>query len=289
MEFKEALQKSLKTDKHTHTNPFLLHSHVSDLVGNDYEAKKAAEQFYRLDAKYEISKTLLASAPVRYKKRKKHYYKINPISIPPDNAYVFFADNSLTLHLSGECPCLKDEARVYRTTYDHARTLDFKKTYLSERSWFYKVHHRGSVARLSKFHKPHICRRCGNFTPKKATNIFYKLAAWLFDHIYIDIHRKTNYTPASFELFKAWLGKKREKIMKLFLFNKRKSTMMKPRKTKKFNEQSALLLLEENGYISTAMIQHKFTVGYADAAKMIDTLAEKGYVKHDGRRWIKAR
>ena len=77
--------------------------------------------------------------------------------------------------------------------------------------------------------------------------------------------------------------------MKIFLFNKRKSTMMKPRKTKKFNEQSVLLLLEENGYISTAMIQHKFTVGYADAAKIIDILAEKGYVKHDGRRWIKAR
>ena len=73
MEFNEALQKSLKADKHTHSDPFLLHSRVCDLVGNDYEAKKAAEEFYRLDAKYEISKTILGSAPVRYKKRKKHY------------------------------------------------------------------------------------------------------------------------------------------------------------------------------------------------------------------------
>ena len=56
-----------------------------------------------------------------------------------------------------------------------------------------------------------------------------------------------------------------------------------------FTEENVLHLLNENGYISTAMIQHKFTVGYADAAKMIDILAEKGYVKHDGRRWIKAR
>ena len=48
MEFNEALQKSLKADKHTHADPFLLHSHVSDIVGNDYEAKKAAEEFYRL-------------------------------------------------------------------------------------------------------------------------------------------------------------------------------------------------------------------------------------------------
>ena len=74
--------------------------------------------------------------------------------------------------------------------------------------------------------------------------------------------------------------------MKIFLFNKRKDTM-KPEKTKKFNEQNTMLLLEEIGYLSIAMIQHKFGVGYADAAKMIDTLAEKGYVRHDGHRWVK--
>ena len=116
MDFKQALSHSLKIDKRTLTDPFLLHSRVSDLVGNDYEAKKAAEEFYRLDAKYEISKTILGAAPVRYKKRKKHYYKLKPIPIPPDNAYVFFTEDSQTIHLSGECPCLKDEARVYRTT-----------------------------------------------------------------------------------------------------------------------------------------------------------------------------
>ena len=66
MEFQEALQKSLKADKHTHTDPFLLHSRVCDLVGNDYEAKKAAEEFYRFDAKYEISKTILATTPQSY-------------------------------------------------------------------------------------------------------------------------------------------------------------------------------------------------------------------------------
>ena len=56
-----------------------------------------------------------------------------------------------------------------------------------------------------------------------------------------------------------------------------------------FTEENALKLLEENGYISTAMIQHKFCVGYADAAKMIDILAEKGYIRHDGHRWVKAK
>lgn len=287
MEFKDALQKSLKTDKRTHTDPFLLHSRISDLVGNDYEAKKAAEEFYRLDAKHEISKTILASAPVKYKKRKKHYYKIKPMPIPPDNAYVYFGGDTSVLHLSGECPCLKEEPRIYRSTYDHARTLDFKRTYLSERSWFYKMCHLGNIARLSKYHKPHICRRCGDFSVKKNTGVFYKLAKAIFDKLYIDIHRKTNYTPTSFDMFKAWIARKKEKLMKIFLFNKRKDTMMKPKKTKKFNEQNVLLLLEENGYLYTAMIQRKFGVGYGDAATMIDTLAEKGYVKHEGQRWVK--
>ena len=63
--------------------------------------------------------------------------------------------------------------------------------------------------------------------------------------------------------------------------------MVKPKKIKDFNEQSVLLLLEKNGYLSTAMIQHKFGVGYGDAALMIDALAEKGYVKHNGQRWVK--
>ena len=190
MELKEALQKSLKADKHTHSDPFLLHSRVCDLVGSDYEAKKAAEEFYRLDAKYEISKTILGSAPVRYKKRKKYYYKIKPMPIPPDNAYVYLCEDTPTLHISGECPCLKDSSQIYRTTYDHARKLDFKKTHLSGYSWFYKVRHTGSITRLSKNHKVHICRRCGDFTPRQANGIFYRLARWIFERLHIDLHRK---------------------------------------------------------------------------------------------------
>ena len=178
MEFKEALQKSLKADKHTNSDPFLLHSRVSDLVGNDYEAKKAAEEFYRLDAKYEISKTILGSAPMRYKKRKKHYYKVKPMPIPPDDAYVFFDENLPTLHLSARCPCLKDAPQIYRKTYDRVRTLDFKKTYLSKCHWFYKMRYRRSISRLSKKHKIHICHRCGDFAPKQTNGVF-------FDHTHI--------------------------------------------------------------------------------------------------------
>ena len=202
MEFKEALQKSLKEDKRTHSDPFLLHSRVCDLVGSDYEAKKAAEEFYRLDAKYEISKTLLGSAPVRYRKRKKHYYKVKPMPIPPDNAYVYLDEDAEVLHLSGECPCLKNASQIYRTTYEHAKMLDFKRKHLPNRSWFYKMRYSGSISRLSQSHEVHICRRCGDFTPRQANGIFYRLARWIFERWHIDLHRKFNYSPSGFELFK---------------------------------------------------------------------------------------
>lgn len=56
----------------------------------------------------------------------------------------------------------------------------------------------------------------------------------------------------------------------------------------KFTEENVIKLLESNGYPSTAMLQREFGVGYAQAATMIDTLAEKGYIKHDGQRWLKS-
>ena len=67
----------------------------------------------------------------------------------------------------------------------------------------------------------------------------------------------------------------------MFIFKKYEN------KKSKYTQKDVLDLLDETGYLSTAMIQHKFTVGYADAAKMIDTLAESGYIKHDGQRWVK--
>ena len=184
MEFKEALQKSLKADKHTHSDPFLLHSRVCDLVGNDYEAKKAAEKFYRLDAKYEISKTILGSAPVRYKKRKKHYYKLKPMPIPPDDAYVFFSTDSRTLHLSSECPCLKNKT-VYRSFYDFARYSDYTKITKQQ----YRRYE------LSKAHRPPICRCCGHFKPTFARNFADKLKAFLYNTFGIGSSVQLVYSP----------------------------------------------------------------------------------------------
>jgi hypothetical protein len=210
MELRQAMAHALRANAHTRTDPFLLHSHVSDLVGNDYEAKKAAEEFYRLDAKYEISKTILGSAPVRYKKRKKHYYKVKPMPIPPDNAYVYFDEDAEVLHLSGECPCLKGASQIYRATYDHARKLDFKRKHISGYSWFYKAHNFGSITRLSKSHKVPVCRRCGDFTPKQARGIFHRLGRWILERAHIDLRRKVNYSPTSFERLKARITQKGE-------------------------------------------------------------------------------
>ena len=175
MDLKEGLQKSLKQDKHTHTDPFLLYSYVSDLVGNDYEAKKAAEEFYRLDAKYEISKVILATVPkTKRRRRKKHAYKIKPITPPLDNAYVFFTNDSPTIHISGECPCLKDKT-VFRTSYDYARYRD----YLKHRQGHYLTTHWSHE--LAKAHTQQICRRCGSFTPTYPRTFIEKFRTFLYD------------------------------------------------------------------------------------------------------------
>ena len=55
----------------------------------------------------------------------------------------------------------------------------------------------------------------------------------------------------------------------------------------KFTEDNVLKLLEENGYISASILQHKFGVGYGKAAMMINSLAEKGYIRYNGQRWVK--
>ena len=170
MELKEALQESLKTDKHTHSDPFLLYSRVSDLVGNDYEAKKAAEEFYRLDAKYEISKAILASAPKpRRRKRKKHTYRAKPMPIPPYDAYVFFTSDSRTLHLSSECPVLKGQI-VYRTFYNSAKYSDYVKA--GRKS--------SGVSGDYRSHRLPICRCCGNFKPTFARGLIERIQAFLF-------------------------------------------------------------------------------------------------------------
>ena len=54
-----------------------------------------------------------------------------------------------------------------------------------------------------------------------------------------------------------------------------------------FNESAVLLLLEENGIITTGLLQSKFKVTYGEAAKMILALSEKGCVVYTENGWVK--
>ena len=54
----------------------------------------------------------------------------------------------------------------------------------------------------------------------------------------------------------------------------------------RFTEDNVLKILSDCDVISTSMLQKEFKVGYGAAAKMIDNLAEKGYITHDGRMWV---
>ena len=69
--------------------------------------------------------------------------------------------------------------------------------------------------------------------------------------------------------------------MNLFFKNKKASLS-------KFTEENVMKFLESNGYLSTAMLQREFGIGYAQAATMIENLAKKGYIKHTGQRWEKS-
>ena len=99
---------------------------------------------------------------------------------PHDNTYVFFSDDSPTLHISGECPYLKDKI-VFRTIYDYARYRDYLKhrnIHSLKSRWAY---------RLERSHTPQICRRCGQFTPTYPRTLIEKLQAFLYDTFEIGI------------------------------------------------------------------------------------------------------
>ena len=60
-----------------------------------------------------------------------------------------------------------------------------------------------------------------------------------------------------------------------------------PRTPEQFTEENVLNLLDNNGFLSASLLQRHFQVGYGKAATMINALAEKGQIWHDGERWVK--
>lgn len=153
MDFNEALANALKKDRHTHKDPFLLSNRISDLVGNDYEAKRAAEAYFRLDSRYHITETAMKCAPAPGRRKKtKHYYRIKSLPPPPDNAFVFMdMSETQVVHMSRECPCLKGK-KVIRSLYR------------------YQSLYSGSTQ---------ICRICGHFAPTYPSKLFELLRLFI--------------------------------------------------------------------------------------------------------------
>ena len=176
MEFKDALQKTLQSNKRACSDSFFLYSCLSDFLGDNDEAKRAAEEFYRLDAKHEISRTILASAPkAKRRRRKKLVYKVKQGTAIPGKANVFFEGRSTLLHLSAECPCLNGTV-IYRTNYYFARYRDYIRNQQGTLNvdWSYKA---------INAHKPKICRRCGNFSPTYPRGFRERFRSFLYFYI----------------------------------------------------------------------------------------------------------
>ena len=185
MDFNEALKKVLNKDKESRENPFLLFSKVSDLIGNDYDAKRAAEEFYRVDAKYNIAKNIIAAKPLKYKRRKKLYYRRKPMELPPKDAYVYFSYDTPVLHIARECPELNNFCKIKRVSFDRASAADFKQKYFPKSTNGKKAK---KAKKAKKGDKPCICPRCGGFTPRKKPKFLFWITRWLFYNFGIDIH-----------------------------------------------------------------------------------------------------
>ena len=60
-----------------------------------------------------------------------------------------------------------------------------------------------------------------------------------------------------------------------------------PDEAAEFTEENVLKLFTYYGAISASLIQRRFSVSYGAAAKMINDLEVKGYIKYDGQGWVK--
>ena len=153
MDFNEALERALKDDKHTHSDPFLLKSRISDLVGNDYDSKEAMEAYFRLDSRYGITNTTLKCAPPPLKQaKKKQNCRGKPLLPPPDNAFVYVDINNRSVeHFSKDCPRLQGKVKL--------RTLQKYQNKLS--------------------HGAAVCRVCGGFSPTYPSTLLERIKLFL--------------------------------------------------------------------------------------------------------------
>ena len=155
MDFEQAMEHVLKTDHLARTDPFLLYAKISDLIGNDYEAKKAAEEFYRLETEKSLTtdRTIGVSSPGKRKKRKRQPLELIPQ--PPSGAIVYYGEDTTVIHLRKDCADLQHAPLIHRTTCANARRWDAWR--LSPNLYWWSLR----LTLLAKNHPLNICRRCG--------------------------------------------------------------------------------------------------------------------------------
>ena len=78
----------------------------------------------------------------------------------PDEAYVYLAEGSPTIHVSADCPHIRPSLglTLYRSTYRRAKYKDYARVNnLQIHTW--------ANYNLSKQHIPPTCPKCRDFTP----------------------------------------------------------------------------------------------------------------------------
>ena len=160
MKLAEALYEALEDEK-THTDPFLLYSCVSDLVGNDIEEKEAAKKFFQIDTNHGVTETILA-AKTREEKKKASASNLK-IRLS-EKAYVYRTTEHL-LHVSLYCPMLKGRGAA-KIPYDLART--------------WSAINAGVDWDKQKDHIPDFCPVCKDFTPTYPRGLWEKLSVSLY-------------------------------------------------------------------------------------------------------------
>ena len=155
MDFEQAMEHVLKTDHRARTDPFLLYAKISDLVGNDYEAKKAAEEFYRLKAEKRSTTDQSISTASSGKRKKRKHQSLKAIPQPPNGAIVYYGEDTTVIHLRRDCVDLQNAPLIHRATCANARRWDAWR--LSPNLFWWSPR----LTLLAKNHPLNICRRCG--------------------------------------------------------------------------------------------------------------------------------
>lgn len=101
--------------------------------------------------------------------------------MPPTNAYVYFVNDTSTVHLSKFCTLLEGE-RSKKTVMAHARFLEWWRKYnRNQKIHFINFWRERSFIKDSQNEPMQICTCCGYQEPQLARSPFARIKLWFFD------------------------------------------------------------------------------------------------------------